>query len=222
MKQRVKQCLEKIQEEEQTEEELESLRLTVPLLVEKFWTDILEGRKVAYSRQIKELRKYVMLPIFAEERVTPILMAADTEAGMMELEACSRNVLQQIQQEQIGVFGRMTGIVWEEMLLFFVCKECSAEDVQQLEEKIRKIMDRQQFSFQMYIGRAVLLHEVPAVCESLMIRADQSDRKQNRSVSGRRRARRRYGGAVSADRGLDSDAGAGKRGRIFRADGGIV
>ena len=35
-------------------------------------------------------------------------------------------------------------------------------------------MDRQQFSFQMYIGRAVLLHEVPAVCESLMIRADQS------------------------------------------------
>ena len=174
LKQRVKQCLEKIQEEEQTEEELESLRLTVPLLVEKFWTDILEGRKVAYSRQIKELRKYVMLPIFAEERVTPILMAADTEAGMMELEACSRNVLQQIQQEQIGVFGRMTGIVWEEMLLFFVCKECSAEDVQQLEEKIRKIMDRQQFSFQMYIGRAVLLHEVPAVCESLMIRADQS------------------------------------------------
>lgn len=174
LKQRVKQCLEKIQEEEQTEEELESLRLTVPLLVEKFWTDILEGRKVAYSRQIKELRKYVMLPIFAEERVTPILMAADTEAGMMELEACSRNVLQQIQQEQIGVFGRMTGIVWEEMLLFFVCKECSAEDVQQLKEKIRKIMDRQQFSFQMYIGRAVLLHEVPAVCESLMIRADQS------------------------------------------------
>lgn len=174
LKQRVKQCLEKIQEEEQTEEELESLRLTVPLLVEKFWTDILEGRKVAYSRQIKELRKYVMLPIFAEERVTTILMAADTEAGMMELEACSRNVLQQIQQEQIGVFGRMTGIVWEEMLLFFVCKECSAEDVQQLEEKIRKIMDRQQFSFQMYIGRAVLLHEVPAVCESLMIRADQS------------------------------------------------
>ena len=84
LKQRVKQCLEKIQEEEQTEEELESLRLTVPLLVEKFWTDILEGRKVAYSRQIKELRKYVMLPIFAEERVTPILMAADTEAGMME------------------------------------------------------------------------------------------------------------------------------------------
>lgn len=84
---------------------------------------------MAYSRQIKELRKYVMLPIFAEERVTPILMAADTEAGMMELEACSRNVLQQIQQEQIGVFGRMTGIVWEEMLLFFVCKECSAEDV---------------------------------------------------------------------------------------------
>ena len=71
-------------------------------------------------------------------------------------------------------------------------------------------------------SRAVLLHEVPAVCESLMIRADQSARKQNRSVSGRRRARRRYGGAVSADRGLDSDAGAGKRGRIFRADGGIV
>lgn len=173
LKQRVRQCIEKIQEEENTEEKLESLRMAVPLLIEKFWVDILEGRNFAYSKQNKELRKYAMLPGTPEEKVTPILMAAETEPGMMEMEEYCRNVLQQMQMDQTGVFGRTTGIVWEEMLLFFVCKECSKEDVQQIEEKIRTMIGCQQFAFRMYPGRAVTIYEIPAVCESLLIRADR-------------------------------------------------
>lgn len=178
LKKIVKKCLEKIRKEEEESEELEQLRSVLPLLVEKFWTDILDGRTSVYPEQIRdlkrirELKEYVTIPESMEDFVTPVLFIPGVHAGMMETEQKGREILAQIQTEKKGILGGASGIFREEMLLLFVCRRFSEEDISELESALEEIEACGRIRFQMCIGPNVRLEELPAVCETLLFRSD--------------------------------------------------
>lgn len=178
LKQRVEKCILEIEEEENREEELEKLRLAVPLLIEKFWVDIIERRNSAYPERIKELKKYVKIPTFPEDMVTPVLLIPKAETGMLQMEQDCREILLQIQMEQTGILREATGILWEEMIVLFFCGTYERAVIEEMKEELRKIEACQQFPFQICVGKATTLYELPVECETLLICGEQMGREQ--------------------------------------------
>lgn len=178
LKQRVKQCLERLEEDEDKERELENLRRAVPLLIEKFWIDILEGRNSVYPERTKELRKYITVPNALEDKLIPVLVTSEMETGMLEMEEIYRQLLQQIQMEEEGILGKTTGVVWEELLFLFICGDSTESELWDLEKKLQEMTGKHQFPLRIFMGQQTALGELSAACESLLICAGESEESE--------------------------------------------
>lgn len=161
-------CLEQIRREEKEAQETKKLRAALPLLAEKFWTDILEGRKSAYPKRIQKLRQYFSLPATAQDLVTPVLLIPGNHTGMMEAEQKCREVLEYLWEDAGGMLGGVSGIFYEEMLLLFVCRKLDVQDGAALMEELQRAGKQAGIKLQMCVGICACLDELPAACESLL------------------------------------------------------
>lgn len=161
-------CLDQIHREEEEALEKKKLRAALPLLAEKFWTDVLDGRKSVYPGRIQELRQYFRLPEDEKDLVTPVLLIPGNHTGMMEAEQKCGEVLEYLWGDTDGILGGVSGILYEEMLLIFVCRRLDIQDGAELMEALDRAGKHADMKFQMCVGVCVRLDELPAACESLL------------------------------------------------------
>lgn len=164
----VADCIEEIRREEEAAQEAENLRAALPLLAEKFWTDVLEGRRSFYPDRLRELQRYFSLPGTQQDPVTPVLLIPGHHTGMMEAEQKCRDVLEYLREDQSSILGGASGIFYEEMLLLFICRKLYVQDRSSLLEAQKKVEDRAGIKLQMCVGPCVRLKDIPAACESLL------------------------------------------------------
>lgn len=162
------ECLDQIRREEESAKETKKLREALPLLAEKFWTDVLERRKSVYPERTQELRQFFRIPEDSQDLVTPVLLIPGNHTGMLEAEQKCREMLEYLWEDTDSILSGASGILYEEMLLIFVCRRLDLQNRAELLEAINRAGRHVNMKFQMCVGICVRLDELTAACESLL------------------------------------------------------